>query len=77
MRISYRRTRDGWKPRFKAYFGDTRYGGKAKAFAAAEAWLRAVTETGRAPKEATPPLMRARGARAAKPRARRRRARAR
>lgn len=49
VRLSYRRTRAGWKPRFKAYFGDTRHGGKAKAFAAAQAWLRAVTETGKAP----------------------------
>lgn len=49
MRLSYRRTRAGWKPRFKAYFGDTRHGGKAKAFAAAQEWLRVVTETGKAP----------------------------
>lgn len=49
VRLSYRRTRAGWKPRFKAYFGDTRHGGKAKAFAAAQAWLRVVTETGKAP----------------------------
>lgn len=49
VRLSYRRTRQGWKPRFKAYFGDTRHGGKAKAFAAAQEWLRVVTETGKAP----------------------------
>jgi hypothetical protein len=49
VRLSYRRTASGWRPRFHAYFGDSRYGGKAKAFAAAQAWLKAVTRTGRAP----------------------------
>lgn len=49
VRLAYHRTKKGWKPRFKAYFGDTRYGGKAKAFRAAQAWLKTVTTTGRAP----------------------------
>ena len=50
VRIAYRRTSRGWRPRFKAYFGDGRFGGKKKALAAAEAWLKALIKTGRAPK---------------------------
>jgi hypothetical protein len=50
VRLSYVRTKTGWRPRFKVYFSDSRCGGKAKALAAAEAWLRTVTTTGRMPK---------------------------
>lgn len=50
VRLSYIRTKTGWRPRFKAYFSDSRCGGKAKALAAAEAWLKVVTRTGKPPK---------------------------
>ena len=49
VRIGYIRTKTGWKPRFKAYFSDTRHGGKAKARAAAQAWLDGLLRTGRPP----------------------------
>jgi hypothetical protein len=50
VRIGYRRTKTGWTPKFKGYFSDTRYGSKAKARAAAEAWLSTLLRTGRPPK---------------------------
>jgi chitodextrinase len=50
VRIGYRRTKTGWTPKFKGYFSDTRYGTKAKARAAAEAWLSTLLRTGRPPK---------------------------
>jgi hypothetical protein len=49
VRIGYIRTKTGWQPRYKAYFSDTRYGSKAKAKAAAEAWLKGLIRTGRPP----------------------------
>ncbi|HEY7682139.1 MAG TPA: hypothetical protein VH879_05815 [Gemmatimonadales bacterium] len=53
VRIGYIRTKTGWKPRYKAYFSDTRHGGKAKARAAAEAWLQKLLRTGRPPQIGT------------------------
>lgn len=50
VRLSYRLTRTGWRPRFNRYFSDVKYGGKKQALAAAKAWLKIVTRTGRAPK---------------------------
>ena len=50
VRLAYRLTETGYRPRFRAYFSDTKYGGSRKALAAAEAWLAQVTRTGRAPK---------------------------
>jgi hypothetical protein len=50
VRIGYLRTKSGWVPKFKAYFSDTRCGGKAKARAAADAWLAGLVKTGRPPK---------------------------
>lgn len=50
VRIGYLRTKTGWVPRFKAYFSDTRCGSKAKARAAADAWLKDLVRTGRPPK---------------------------
>jgi hypothetical protein len=50
VRLQYRRTPDGWRPKFHQYFGDAKYGGKARALHAAEAWLEAVTRTGKAPR---------------------------
>lgn len=52
VRLSYRLTRTGWRPRFNRYFSDVKYGGKKQALAAAEAWLKIVTRTGRAPAQA-------------------------
>lgn len=50
VRIGYTRTRNGWVPKYKAYFSDTRCGGKAKARAAADKWLEGLIKTGRPPK---------------------------
>lgn len=49
VRLKYRRVDGGWRPKFHQYFGDAKYGGKAKALAAAERWLGIVTRTGKAP----------------------------
>jgi hypothetical protein len=51
VRIGYVRSRPGdrWRARYRAYFGDKMYGGKARALAAAERWIRDLTRTGRAP----------------------------
>lgn len=53
VRIGYLRTKTGWVPKYKAYFSDTRCGSKAKARAAADAWLEELLRTGRPPKLAT------------------------
>jgi hypothetical protein len=50
VRLQYRREDGGWRPRFHQYFGDARYGSKAKALQAAERWLGIVTRTGKAPR---------------------------
>jgi hypothetical protein len=50
VRIGYIRTKTGWKPKFKGYFSDARYGSKAKARAAAEVWRATLLRTGRPPK---------------------------
>lgn len=50
VRLHYLRTEDGWRPKFHQYFGDAKYGSKAKALAAAEAWLDTVTRTGKSPR---------------------------
>ena len=54
VRIGYLRTKTGWVPKYKAYFSDTRCGGKAKARAAADAWLAGLVRTGRPPKIVIP-----------------------
>jgi len=64
VRIGYLRTKTGWVPKYKAYFSDTRCGGKAKARAAADAWLAGLLRTGRPPKV----LVRTEPARARRPR---------
>jgi hypothetical protein len=50
VRLHYLRTAEGWRPKFHQYFGDAKYGGKARALAAAEDWLEIVTRTGKAPR---------------------------
>ena len=52
VRLGHYLTKAGYRPKFHAYFGDAKYGGKAKALTAAEAWLGVVTRTGREPKRA-------------------------
>ena len=49
VRVGHRRTPRGWRPKFKAYFGDVTFGGKKGALAAAVKWLRTLERTGRAP----------------------------
>ena len=39
-RLGYRQTETGWRPAFKAFFGDASNGGPEGALKAAEAWLR-------------------------------------
>lgn len=49
VRVGHRRTVRGWRPRFKAYFGDVSHGGKKKALAAAVQWLKTLERTGKPP----------------------------
>lgn len=49
VRVGHRRTPRGWRPRFKAYFGDVSHEGKKHALAAAVKWLRTLERTGKAP----------------------------
>jgi len=49
VRLGHRLTKSGYRPRFNCYFGDAKYGSKARALAAAEAWLEVVSRTGREP----------------------------
>lgn len=50
VRLGHYLTKAGYRPKFHAYFGDAKYGSKAKALAAAEVWLEFVSRTGRVPK---------------------------
>ena len=45
MRVDYRQTDTGWRPKHKAFFGDASHGGPRKALAAAEAWLGDLRKT--------------------------------
>ena len=45
-RMGYRRTVNGWRPKFKKFFGDFTHGGPADALKAAEAWLRRTKKGG-------------------------------
>lgn len=51
VRVGHRRTARGWRPRYKAYFGDVSHGGKKKALAAAVKWLQTLERTGKAPEK--------------------------
>ena len=50
VRVGYRKTTKGWRPKASAFFGDASHGGKASALRAAEKWLksnkRAATSSG-------------------------------
>jgi hypothetical protein len=40
VRVGYRKTVKGWRPKASAFFGDASHGGKSGALRAAERWLR-------------------------------------
>jgi len=40
VRVGYRKTTKGWRPKASAFFGDVGHGGKSSALRAAEKWLR-------------------------------------
>ena len=45
VRVDYRQTSTGWRPKHKAFFGDASHGGPRKSLAAAEAWLADLRKT--------------------------------
>lgn len=50
VRVDYRRTSTGWRPKHTAFFGDASHGGKGKALTAAQDWLKSLRKTGKPPK---------------------------
>jgi hypothetical protein len=44
VRVGYRRTKQGWRPKHRAFFGDKSHGGKTAALKAAEQWLNSVKD---------------------------------
>ncbi|MDQ3698548.1 MAG: hypothetical protein M3373_11080 [Gemmatimonadota bacterium] len=48
VRLDYRRTDSGWRPKHTAFFGDASHGGRGEALGAAEAWARKVRRTAKA-----------------------------
>lgn len=40
VRVGYRKTTRGWRPKESAFFGDKSHSGRRKALEAAEKWLR-------------------------------------
>ena len=40
VRVGYRKTTKGWRPKASAFFGDAGHGGKGSALRAAEKWLK-------------------------------------
>jgi hypothetical protein len=40
VRVGYRKTTKGWRPKASAFFGDAGHGGKSSALRAAEKWLK-------------------------------------
>lgn len=49
VRLGFRMTKSGRRPRFVTFFADLRHGGKRRALAAAQAWVRHVFRTGKPP----------------------------
>jgi hypothetical protein len=45
VRVGYRRTKQGWRPKHRAFFGDKSHGGKTSALKAAEVWLNSVKDS--------------------------------
>ena len=52
VRVDYRQTANGWRPKHTSFFGDVSHGGKTKALAAAEKWLSGLRKKGGATKRA-------------------------
>ena len=52
VRVDYRQTDTGWRPKHKAFFGDASHGGPRKALAAAESWLGDLRKTKKPAKRA-------------------------
>lgn len=50
VRVGYRKTAKGWRPKASAFFGDVSHGGKAAALRAAELWLKKTRRTMPKPK---------------------------
>jgi len=50
VRVGHRQSAKGWRPKFKAYFGDFSNGGKKNALAAAVKWLKTLEKTGKHPR---------------------------
>jgi hypothetical protein len=51
VRVGHRQSAKGWRPKFKAYFGDFSNGGKKNALAAAVKWLKTLEKTGKPPEK--------------------------
>lgn len=45
VRVGYRKTTKGWRPKASAFFGDASHGGKTSALRAAERWLKQTRRT--------------------------------
>ena len=45
VRVGYRKTTKGWRPKASAFFGDASHGGKAGALRAAARWLKQTKRT--------------------------------
>jgi hypothetical protein len=45
VRVGYRKTAKGWRPKASAFFGDASHGGKSSALRAAERWLKQTRRT--------------------------------
>lgn len=45
VRVGYRKTTKGWRPKASAFFGDASHGGKSSALRAAERWLKQTRRT--------------------------------
>ena len=45
VRVGYRKTTKGWRPKASAFFGDASHGGKGSALRAAETWLKKTRRT--------------------------------
>ena len=50
VRVDYKRTDGGWRPKHTAFFGDATHEGPDGALDAAESWLRSLRRTGKPPR---------------------------
>lgn len=44
VRLGYRKTAKGWRPKHSAFFGDASHGGQTKALRAARSWRDEMSE---------------------------------